>query len=109
MNTVLRRRWALILVLGIVGVAAALSTIPAWASPGHDGDALESPGLAAMHEACEAGDVDGMIAAMESLTSEDWDEMGEHMGDEMGDDHGGSMGDGMMGTGSHMMGGGSMM
>ena len=113
MDTLLGRRWGLVLMLGIVGAAVALSTMPAWASPGDDGEDLDTPGVAAMHEACEAGDVDGMIAAMESLTDEDWGEMGEHMhddiDDDMDDDHEGFMGDGMMGMGSHMMGTGSMM
>ena len=51
-----------------------------------------------MHEACEAGDADGMTGAMESLTKEDWQAMGEHMNGERDE----FMGSGMMGMGSMM-------
>ena len=89
------------LALSIVTVGVVLAASPAWASPGSHADEPETSTANAMHEACEAGDAgdaDGMIAAMESLTEEDWQGMEEHT-------HGsgdGFMGAGMMGTGSMM-------
>ncbi len=84
--------------MSIVAAGVVLAASPAWASPGSDADELETSTLSAMHEACEAGDADGMIAAMESLTEEDWEEMEEHM---LGG-HDGFMGAGMMDMGSMM-------
>ena len=98
MTKVMQRRWPQVLALSIVTVGVVLAASPAWASPGSHADEPGTSALSAMHEACEAGDADGMIAAMESLTEEDWQEMEEHMHG----NHDGFMGAGMMDMGSMM-------
>lgn len=98
MPEVMRRRWAQVLAAGFVAVGVMLATIPAWAAPAGHTDEPTTPATEAMHEACEAGDADGMTGAMESLTKEDWQAMGEHMNGERDE----FMGSGMMGMGSMM-------
>ncbi len=98
MTKVMRRRWAKMVAVSIVAAGVVLVASPAWASPGSHADEPETPATEATHEACEAGDADGMIAAMESLTEEDWQAMEEHMNGE----HDEFMGAGMMGMGSMM-------
>ncbi len=100
MTTVMRRRWPQMLALSIVAAGVVLAASPAWASPGSHADEPETPTVSAMHEACEAGDADGMIAAMESLTEEDW--QGMEMEENMHGSNDGFMGAGMMGMGSMM-------
>lgn len=92
-----------VLLVALVGMATAF----AWGPNEDEGDlwsgdgqhhAMGGHGLitldthGAMHEACEAGDVQGMTDAMDSLTDEDWAAMEEHMSD----GHHEAMGSGMM-------------
>ncbi len=71
--------------LGAFGIGALLVVlllvVPAWAAPSGHGDEAGSDAYAAMHAACEAGDVQEMTDAMNSLTGEDWEAMGQHMND----------------------------
>lgn len=98
----IRRLW-LFGAVGVIVVALGASlSIPAWATSSRQGDPPPSSAYGAMHAACVAGDERGMIDAMNSLTPDDLQAMGQHMGD----GHHGAMGSGMMGMGG-MMGSGS--
>jgi len=66
----------------VVLLVGAVLAIPAWAaSPGQADDSAPDT-YAAMHETCEAGDVEGMAGAMGSLTEEEWRAMEGHMSDD---------------------------
>ncbi|MBI2872553.1 MAG: hypothetical protein HYY00_05095 [Chloroflexi bacterium] len=109
-----RRLWWIAVAVWVVALGALL-VVPALAAPSRQEGTPGSGAYGAMHAACVAGDVEGMTAAMGSLTEEDWQAMQGHMG---GAGMGGMMagqgmmgGSGMMGgqPGQGMMGGGGMM
>ncbi len=83
-----------------MGIAGILFALPALAAPSKQAIESDAPVSTAMHQACEAGDVEGMKEDMAALAGVDLQVMQEQMGEQ----HYGAMG-------SHMSGGGqtSMM
>lgn len=89
-----RRVLTFAIAVALVGAAwVTVGVQSSAASPDTGADMTGTDALAAMHAACVSNDVDAMRGVMESLTDEDWDAMGSHMGSEM-------MSSGMMGSAS---------
>ncbi|MBI4311017.1 MAG: hypothetical protein HY681_04465 [Chloroflexi bacterium] len=97
--------WIGVAAVVIALVSGAVLTLPAWAAQPQPGQGHSAGASEKMHEACQAGDVQGMQDPMNSLSQEDWDAMKGHMND----GHHGAMGSGMSGMGSGVMGAGRMM
>ena len=90
-----RRVLTFAIIVALVGIAwATVSVQSSAASPDTEADVMGIDTLAAMHAACGSNNADAMRGTMESLTGEDWDAMGSHMGS-------GMMSSGMMGAASH--------
>lgn len=90
-----RRVLTFAIAVALVGAAwVTVGVQSSAASPDTGADMTGTDALAAMHAACVSNDVDAMRGVMESLTDEDWDAMGSHMGSEM-------MSSGMMGSASY--------